>query len=452
MAIVSEKNTSPSETTPHHVLVVDDEPAILTSVADLLEDHFEVHLASNGHDALRILQKEPIAVLVTDQRMPGMTGDELLVEAAGLSQATRILLTGYADLQAVIRAVNQGQIYAYLTKPWEPADLHLTLSRAAEHYDLVQSLNHERRLLRQLMENVPDAIFFKDATSRFTRVNRAKAKLVGFNDPQELVGKGDWDFVPNHEAARIQAEDSAVIDKGRKMVDRVEIYTPPDGKERWLSTTKVPLDGGLGLVGISRDITERKHSEQQLEAMSTALMAAEKEKESFGRQIVSAVTGGKFHLVDLGEVPAFDHLEVTCELSSQPGHRQMRSELRRLGAALGLNAEAIEDLVLAAGEAATNTVKHALGGVCQIGLISAELAVRICDQGPGIGRGELPQSLFRPGYSSKVSLGLGYTVILEVVDEIWLATAPSGTILQMVKRRVCDDREIDLEALLDRFG
>lgn len=450
---IAGESVSPFSTALPHVLIVDDEPGILTSVADLIEDRFEIHLASSGQEALGILQDKPIAVLLSDQRMPGMSGDELLSAAASLSQATRILLTGYADLEGVIRAVNRGHIYAYVTKPWDPSELLLTVARAAEHHDLVQSLNHERMLLAQLMENVPDAIFFKDAQQHFTRVNRAKARLVGLDHPEQLIGRGDWDFFPSHESARIQAEDVSVISGRRSVVDRVEIYTPPDGRERWLSTTKVSLDGGQGLVGISRDITERKRSEQQLEAMTSALLAAEKEKESFGRQIVTAVTGGKFHLVDAHEIPPLVRLDSSFDLTSQLGHRQMREKIRQLGAQVDWSSEATEDMVLAAGEAATNTVKHARDGSCQLGIVGTDLVVRISDQGPGIGRAELPQSLFRPGYSSKVSLGLGYTVILEIVDEVWLATGPTGTVLQLVKRGPHEDEsDQELEALLDRFG
>lgn len=436
-----------------HVLVVDDEPGILNSVSDLLEDLFEVHLASSGQEALEILQRHPISVLVTDQRMPGMAGDELLAEAARHSQATRVLFTGYSDLNAVVRAVNRGHIYAYVAKPWEPMELRLTLSRAAEHHDLVQSLEHERMLLAQLMENVPDAIFFKDASHRFTRVNRAKSDLVGARGPECLTGLADWDFFPPHEAVRIQNEDRSVINDGKAIIDQVEVYTPPDGRERWFSTTKVPLADKKGLVGISRDITERKHSEQQLEAMTSALISAEKEKEHFGRQVVTAVTGGKFHLVDPADVPPLENVGFSTDLGAEEGHRRMRSQLRKMGEAQGLSAEAVEDLVLAAGEAATNTVKHAQSGSCQAGVLGDAVVVRISDHGPGIGRAELPQSLFRAGYSTKVSLGLGYTVILEVMDEVWLATGPSGTILQMKKRAAgAAVEDIDLEALLDRFG
>jgi anti-sigma regulatory factor (Ser/Thr protein kinase) len=164
------------------------------------------------------------------------------------------------------------------------------------------------------------------------------------------------------------------------------------------------------------------------------------------------VTGGKFHLVDAVDIPPVPNPRFTLSLSEQEGHQQMRAQLRQMGEEAGMSADAIEELVLAAGEAATNTVKHGIGGSCQAALLEEGVVVRVADQGPGIGRAELPQSLFRAGYSTKVSLGLGYTVILEVMDEVWLATGPSGTIIQLVKRSGPPAGEVDLEALLDRFS
>src|SRR5690606_37717058 len=105
------------------VLLVDDEPQVLVALEDLLSDEFCVLKAQSGEDALKVIRGEPeIAVVITDQRMPKMTGDEFLTR---LDQhaATRILLTGYADLSAVIRAVNEGKIFAYVTKPWNAEDL-----------------------------------------------------------------------------------------------------------------------------------------------------------------------------------------------------------------------------------------------------------------------------------------------------------------------------------------
>ena len=99
--------------------MVDDEPQILTSIRDLLEDDFTVSTAADAETALHLLEDHEIAVILSDQRMPGVSGDEFLKRAKELSQATRILITGYSDIQALVRAVNNGQIYAYVAKPWD---------------------------------------------------------------------------------------------------------------------------------------------------------------------------------------------------------------------------------------------------------------------------------------------------------------------------------------------
>ena len=129
---------SGSETERRHILIVDDERPILESLRDLLEDEFEVHTTTRGQEAVRLLGEYPVAVLLTDQRMPGMEGDELLSRAAECSLATRIMITGHADLNSVVRAVNRGHIYAYISKPWNPLELKITLSQAAQHYDLMK--------------------------------------------------------------------------------------------------------------------------------------------------------------------------------------------------------------------------------------------------------------------------------------------------------------------------
>lgn len=435
----------------HHVLLVDDEPQILEALTDLLEDLFAVHTAGSAAEAMQALRRHPVAVLVADQRMPGMTGDAVLAEAAELSLATRVLLTGYSDLEAVVRAVNRGHIYAYVAKPWDPMELRLTLSRAAEHYELVRRLNHEQRLLHELMENVPDAIFYKDGEQRFTRVNRAKAALVGVSDPRELLGRGDWDFVPPAEAARIAREDEQVLRQGRAVIDRVEPYTPPDGNVRWLSTTKVPLEleAGRGLVGISRDITERKEAQEKLESVR---METESEKKTFYREVVRAVTGGGLNLVDPEELPELPRVDLDLGLEDPENYRRLRDRLAALCSEAGLAEEQCHDLVLATGEAATNAIKHARGGRCLAAVTEEGIVVRISDGGSGIHPRQLPASLFRAGYSTKVSLGLGYTLILRLVDSVWLATGPGGTTVQLLKQtEPIDQDEAELLALLDRY-
>ena len=126
-------------------------------------------------------------------------------------------------------------------------------------------------LLNALMENSPDTIYFKDNSSRFIRVNKAQADLLGLNSPEDAVGKSDFDFF-THEHAREAFEDERRIIESRKLVvDKVERIRRGDGAYRWVSATKVPMinERGevIGLAGISRDITERKNAELEKQVL-----------------------------------------------------------------------------------------------------------------------------------------------------------------------------------------
>ena len=125
-----------SATAKHPILIVDDEPDILLSLKGLLRRDFELHTAESGERALQILREHPIHVIMTDQRMPGMTGVELMNKAKVVyPEAIRIVFTGYADIKAVVEAINTGGLFRYITKPWDPDELIEVLHEAANRYD-----------------------------------------------------------------------------------------------------------------------------------------------------------------------------------------------------------------------------------------------------------------------------------------------------------------------------
>jgi PAS domain S-box-containing protein len=252
------------------VLLVDDEPQILVALEDVLSDKFIVFKAESGETALNVLQRErDIAVVVTDQRMPKMTGDELLASLARSFDATRIMVTGFADLSAVIRAVNDGRIFAYVTKPWNPDDLRLKVAKAAEHFRLVKEIEYERQLLHDLMDNIPDGIYFKGRDQRFLRANRAFASIVGASSAEDLVGKRASDIaMVQLDVTTMEGEEKRILSEGLPALDVVREYR--NVHSRWFSETKAAIrdkDGRIiGLVGIARDVTERVESAQALQA------------------------------------------------------------------------------------------------------------------------------------------------------------------------------------------
>ena len=130
----------------HKILVVDDEAPNLRLLQRVLGSEQEVLAVASGAQALEVLKDNDIALIISDQRMPEMTGVQLLEKSIALRpNAIKILLTGYTDVQALIDAINTGKVYKYVPKPWDPDDLRLTVKRALEAYDLKE--NNEKLLI-----------------------------------------------------------------------------------------------------------------------------------------------------------------------------------------------------------------------------------------------------------------------------------------------------------------
>ncbi|MCP4037963.1 MAG: sigma-54-dependent Fis family transcriptional regulator [bacterium] len=122
---------------PYGILIVDDEEAILESLDFTLGSEYRVFTANNGRDGLEIFASEEIALVIADQNMPGMSGVEFLEKVIDRDpRAIRMMLTGYADISSLARAINTGRIYRYITKPWEPDELRINVKRALESYAL----------------------------------------------------------------------------------------------------------------------------------------------------------------------------------------------------------------------------------------------------------------------------------------------------------------------------
>jgi len=140
------------------LLFVDDEPEVLTSLRMAFEGSYRVLTAQSGREALELLRYEDVAVIVADQRMPGMTGAELLAEAQKVSpKSVRMVLTAYTDVSDLMSAINQGQIYRYILKPWEPEELEQEVKRAVELYSMAVELERKQRELEEANKRLAEA-------------------------------------------------------------------------------------------------------------------------------------------------------------------------------------------------------------------------------------------------------------------------------------------------------
>jgi PAS domain S-box-containing protein len=140
------------------------------------------------------------------------------------------------------------------------------------------ALTKERNLLRTLIDNIPDAIYVKDIDSRKTIANLADVHNMGLQSEAEVLGKDDFGLFPKEIAEGFVADDQAVIQTGQPVINREEYVMNAQGEKRWLDTSKIPLrdEKGqtIGLVGIGRDITERKKAETERERLIAELQDA----------------------------------------------------------------------------------------------------------------------------------------------------------------------------------
>jgi DNA-binding NtrC family response regulator len=141
----------------HTLLVVDDEMDLVDSVQDLLRSEFTVLKARSADEGLKMMRENEVHIIMTDQRMPKVTGVELLKSVrAGHPQAIRMLFTGFADFDSMIAAINHGQIFKFLKKPWQPNALEEAVREAAAEYErlveqaeMMEKLRFELQQLRQ---------------------------------------------------------------------------------------------------------------------------------------------------------------------------------------------------------------------------------------------------------------------------------------------------------------
>lgn len=155
------------------VLIIDDEKDNLEALQRLLRNEFQVTICLSPLEALKLIQKQEFSVLVSDQRMPEMTGVEFFEKARVVApNSTRVLLTGYTDLESVILAVNKGHIYHYISKPWEPEDFKLTLLKASEHYQLKKEVTLKNVELQAANNELHSAL------EELKSLDKAKARFL----------------------------------------------------------------------------------------------------------------------------------------------------------------------------------------------------------------------------------------------------------------------------------
>ena len=203
------------------VLAVDDEQPSLNAIYRTLRREFEVILSLNGGAALEVLKEQQVAVILADQRMPEMTGIELFRRALHIQpEAVRILITGYTDIEATIKSINEGQVFYYINKPWEPEELSLIVRRAAEKYRLT---TENKRLMEELRranarlqeENI---ILHREAEKQYEFEN-----IIGKSKPMQEVFHLMRKVIPTDTTVLLVGETGT----GKELIARAIHYNSP---------------------------------------------------------------------------------------------------------------------------------------------------------------------------------------------------------------------------------
>jgi PAS domain S-box-containing protein len=184
--------------TARHLLLVDDEEGILQSLRRMLRrDGYVIHLATSAAEGLAVLAREPVGVIISDQRMPGMTGSEFLSKVKeSYPDTIRIVLSGYTELNSITDAINKGAIYKFLTKPWDDELLRAHIVEAFARYEMKRDNARLAAFNKAMIDAIPDALLLVDAqTRRVITANVAAGNLLGCAEA-ELAGKAIAEIEP----------------------------------------------------------------------------------------------------------------------------------------------------------------------------------------------------------------------------------------------------------------
>lgn len=182
----------------YNLLLLDDETEILNALRRVFRRQYNVFTCDNGEQALEIVKEHPIAVIISDMRMPHMDGATFLAHAKEISPKTiRILLTGYSDIESTARAINDAEIFSYVSKPWNNTDLQLVVSRALERYQLdekVEALNQEVRVKNEQLTIVNQGLEEKVA-QRTKALQESNSSLSSTLSKQRAMFQGVLEMI-----------------------------------------------------------------------------------------------------------------------------------------------------------------------------------------------------------------------------------------------------------------
>lgn len=240
----------------HKLLFVDDEKGILDALERLfLDEDYHIETATSGREALKKMGNNDFSLIISDQRMPEMTGAEFLEKAKERSPETiRIMLTGHSDIKDAASAINQGEIYKYINKPWDDDELRLIVKQAIKQYDLILENRELHRMLKERNEELKNANKgLEQKVQERTREINEKSKELENNF---ITSIRVFTSLISHYDSFLGDHCKRVSILSRKLAEHMKL---PDAQVLDLEITGLLHD--IGAIGLPKRIISRDSSE-----------------------------------------------------------------------------------------------------------------------------------------------------------------------------------------------
>jgi signal transduction histidine kinase len=362
---------------PYNLLIIDDEMEIVKALQRQFRRDYNVHTATSADEGYRIMTETPIQVIISDQRMPGISGSEFFGRVkTEYPDATRLLLTGYADIQGVIAAINDGNVYRYITKPWDPFELDTIVREAFQRYQL---LVDNRQLMNDLRE--ANALLEQRVRERTTELAEANERLQSAIETRDIfLGMAAHDLRTPLTAIRGFAD---LIANPR---------TPTEDRVEMVDAIRATTQDMLKLLNDLLDITAIESGKISIKPIAVPLTTFVERIYRLNRHIG-------------------DQKSIDLQCSVQKGVRQARFDPQRIQ-------QVLDNLI-------SNAFKYSNSGttvVLDVYQDDENLVFTVTDQGQGIPESELEMifSAFRKGTprptANEGSTGLGLTICKKIVE------------------------------------
>lgn len=301
---------------------------------------------------------------------------------------------------------------------------------------------------RTIFDHVPAAVFTYDMDGVIIRANGGCQRIYGFA-LEDMIGRSMFETIVRPDERPKREGIIARIFSG-ETADNVEWEDKrADGSSLYVLTSLAPMydPSGHVIMGLSLaiDITERRLAEQRRQEL-------EAHKLEFYRRTIQAATDGKLIICDRNKIERIAGSAIeTWNLKTSEDVGKIRSRVAEIANNSGMEPSRISDFIVCVGEATTNALKHAGGGTASLHKMAGGLMFVVTDHGVGMSALALPDIALKRGYTTAVSLGMGYKVMITVADEVYLATGPSGTTVAVEMRLNEPDRRSSVVKLPDTW-